>query len=254
MSEADKTRLEGVTIVWAGSMCAATALLGALEDVGATVERLPLIEFGPPENEREARQILSNLDRFSWILFTSARAAGAMAGLPSPAARVAAVGPATERRLLEQGWQVDLTPEQNDANGLADALNKELPVERPVLFVRGDRARRTLPDRLVAMGMSVEEVVGYTTHPVGSGRAEEAVRRIVDSADAVIMGSPLGVETLAGAAKPGTLGELKSGLKWFCLGAATHEALKIAGIEEVAFPSKASPKQLVEIFVSTFRK
>ncbi|MCP4675806.1 MAG: uroporphyrinogen-III synthase [Deltaproteobacteria bacterium] len=252
MSEADKTRLEGVTIVWTGSKDAATSLLGALEDVGATVERLPLIEFGPPEDELEVEQMFSNIDRFSWILFTSARAADGVAGLPSPAARVAAVGPATRRRLLEQGWRVDLTPEQNDANGLADALSEELPVERPVLFVRGDRARRALPDRLIAMGVSVEEVVVYATRPVGQRRAEDAVRRIVDSADAVIMGSPSGVETLIGATKPGALGELKPGLKWFCLGGATREALKTAGIQEVAFPKKTTPKQLVEIFFRAF--
>jgi len=252
LNEGDKIRLKGVTIVWTGSRDAATALLGALEDMGATIERLPLIEFGPPEDELEVKQILSNLDRFSWILFTSARAAGAVAGLPSPAARVAAVGPATRCRLIEQGWQVDLTPEQNDANGLADALKKELPVERPVLFFRGDRARRTLPERLVAMGMSVEEVVVYNTHPVGPGRAEEAVRRIVDSADAVIMGSPSGVETLAGAVMPGALSELKPGLKWFCLGAATRDALKMAGIEEVAFPKKITAKQLIQIFIRSF--
>ncbi len=242
--------LSGVSIIWIGSRDAAGLLLGALERAGAVVQRLPVVEFGAPADERRVEQILGELDHYSWVLFTSGQAVRSVAGRARPKTRVAAVGPATEALLCDHGWKVDLVPERNDASGLADALVASGPVPRePVLFIRGNQARRTLPDRLVTAGFAVEEVEVYSTHPVDLERVTRVVDRIDELAEVVIAGSPLGVKTLARAAAPRRLGRLKSGLKWICLGRTTRDALVNEGVEDAVFPGKMTAEQLVESVV-----
>ncbi len=250
----EATCLEGVTVIWTGSHDAASALLSAVERAGASVERLPLIEFGPPVDRECARQMLEDLDSFSWVLFTSAQAARAVADVSCTNARIAAVGPSTAAQLHEQGWSVDLVPSQHDSHGLADALRQETIPDRPVLFIRGDRAMPTLPRQLAASGFTIKEVEVYSTLPVDSERVVYVVQRIAEVADVVILGSPSGVQTLAAAVAPRSLCEIQPGIQWFCLGRATREALRTAGIENAVFPGKIAPEQFVESMTGVLNK
>ncbi|MCP4606894.1 MAG: uroporphyrinogen-III synthase [Proteobacteria bacterium] len=250
----DESCLKGVTAVWIGSYSAAHALLGAIEQAGASVERLPLIKFGPPTDAENVRQIFRDLDRFSWVLFTSAQAALGVAGLPRPKARIAAVGPSTAAKLKDQGWSVDLVPLQHNAQGLAQALERETVPSRPVLFVRGDRAMRTLPERLTVSGFTVEEVEVYSTLPVDFEDAVHVAKQIADIADIVIASSPFGVRTLADTVAPRSLGDIRPGLKWVCLGLSTREALEAAGVKDAVFPGKVAPSQFVESVINIVKK
>jgi uroporphyrinogen III methyltransferase/synthase len=245
--------LKGVTCIWTGSSDAAQELLLALEKAGATVERHPLIDFGPPADPDRVRVVLENLDRFSWVVFTSAQAAQAVKGLPPPSGRVATVGPSTEARLKENGWRVQLTPERHDAQGLAKALEETNQTCGDVLFVRGDRAGRTIPEQLASKGFQVEEIEVYTTVPVDSESAAQVARRIAKVADVAIMGSPSGVLTLSQAVAPLSLSEIKSGLKWVCLGRATSASLGENGVSDAAFPKKVIPQQFVKTVIKVLK-
>ena len=246
----DGARLTGATVVWTGSDRSGDALVRALRQEGADVERWPLVEIGPPEDRSGVDDALKRIDRYSWLLFTSAQAVASIRGhAPPRSARVAAVGPTTGASLEEIGWPIHLVPYRHDSSALADELEKIPNIERPLLFLRGDRAGRILPDRLEAIGLSVEEVVAYSSRPVEKARAKKVAERIVEVADAVVVASPLGAETLASAVAPESLVSIKPDLKWVCLGRSTRSALGKAGVGGAVCPDKVEPKELVVAFL-----
>ena len=155
--------LAGMKVVWTGSSTGARALFDAVIEAGAEIERLPLVSFHPPTDTARIDRIAAHLDQYAWIIFTSQEAVRRTAHWACPSAKVAAVGPATANLLAISGWPVNLIPESENAAGLADAFC-EMPLpSRPVLFVRGDKATKTLPKRMGAAGFRVDEVEVYGT-------------------------------------------------------------------------------------------
>ena len=239
-------RLKGVTVLWTGSPNAAEGLLGALEAEGAVVERHSLLSFGPPGDPVAAREKLGNLDGYDWLLFTSAQAARAVRGLSRPSARIGVVGAGTAEKLEEQGWQVDLIPAQQNAGALADEVALADRGHRRVLFLRGDKALRILPERLQSAGFFVDEVEVYSTHLSDQLLILEIVKKIEDIAHLVIVGSPAGVGVLRRAVGGASLDSIKPGLLWGCLGQTTAKALCDAGVESVVCPEKIDAPSFVE--------
>jgi uroporphyrinogen-III synthase len=237
--------LSEISVVWTGSPDAASALLKEFEDAGARVDRQPIIRFGPPSDVERAQLILSDLNGYSWILFTSAQAVRCVADISAPLANVAAVGPATAEYLRQIGWPVGLVPCRHDAGGLAEELLQLVDKRDKILFVRGDQARRTLPDKIKDAGLSLDEIEVYKAIPVSREQAKGVVQKISEGAKVVIVGSPMGVATLAAAASPLKLGELNPRVVWACLGTTTSEALAKQGINDPVYPGTIEPKVFV---------
>ncbi len=229
--------LAGVTIVWTGSPGSGDALFSDVRAKGAVIERLPLIAHGPPANPSAVRRVFSETDRFSRIVFTSAEAVRSSARWLPRGSACAAVGPATAARLTACGSPPDLVAPAQSAASLAESIIDTSPA-KPVLFVRGNRARRTLPDRLRGAGIDVEEIEVYITMAVPDARAHEIARRIGAVADVVVMGSPSGVEGLHRAVAPAPLSSIRGPSVWISLGGTTLSALAAAGASHpVRLPS-----------------
>ena len=63
-------------------------------------------------------------------------------------------------------------PTEYRAESLADALLSHGVAGRRLLLARTDRGRQVLPERLVAAGATVEQIVVYSTGEVAQPRAE----------------------------------------------------------------------------------
>jgi len=141
-----------------------------LEQLGAEVIELPSIALEPIDFELPA------LDRYAWIVFTSANGVEAFfdrglarAGLDARAlasARVASIGPGTERALGLRGIRADLVPERFVAESLLEAFPHPESPDACVLIARAATARDVLPDGLAARGYTVEVLAVYRTVPV----------------------------------------------------------------------------------------
>ena len=79
--------------------------------------------------------------------------------------RLAAIGPGTAAEIRRYGLAVDVVPAEYHAESLADALAADAAGKR-FLLARANRGRQVLPERLVAAGAIVEQVVVYSTHDV----------------------------------------------------------------------------------------
>ncbi len=178
--ELDLAPLKGRRIAVTRPASQAGALIEGLRDLGAEPVSTPTIRISDPPDPGALRGAIATLDRYDWLVFTSANGverfwreleAEGRDGLPA-SALVAAIGPATAEALRARGCRPHVVPEEYVAEAVADALIAfgELAGRR-VLLPRAAGARQVLPERLRAAGAEVDEVIAYESHPDPEGIA-----------------------------------------------------------------------------------
>jgi uroporphyrinogen III methyltransferase/synthase len=131
------------------------------------VLELPAVAIGPVDFA------LPPLDRYRWLVFTSAngvtaffesglaadgRDARALAGL-----RLAVIGPGTAAALAARGLRADLVPERFVAESLLDSFPAPAADGERVLLARAEQARDVLPEGLSERGYEVDVLAVYRT-------------------------------------------------------------------------------------------
>jgi hydroxymethylbilane synthase len=164
--------LAGLRIMVTRADRQAAALSRALESRGAVAVECPVITIEPIALSPLA---LAELDRYDWIVFSSANGVDRLlqelgaTGREIPThIKVAAIGPKTAARLREHGIKPALVPDEFVAEALADALAAEMDRggwgagQRPrVLLPRAAGSREVLPERLRAFGAEVTVLETY---------------------------------------------------------------------------------------------
>jgi uroporphyrinogen III methyltransferase/synthase len=171
--------LFGRTVAVTRARAQASGLAGRLRELGAEVVEAPAIRItqleGPaPEPGHYDLICLTSpngVDALFARLAAAGRDARALAG-----ARVAAIGPGTERALSRHGLIADVVPERFVAEGLVEAL-ADVPVSR-ALVARAAEARNVLPDALRARGAEVDVMPLYETvaEPLSAGQRAAVAR------------------------------------------------------------------------------
>lgn len=124
-------RLAGRRVLVTRSARQASRLSEELRALGAIPVEVPVIEIVPPESYAPLDDALRNLDRYDWLILTSANAARALSerathlgvNLQRAATlQVAAVGPATAAEAQKTGLTVALVPDSYVAESLIEKL------------------------------------------------------------------------------------------------------------------------------------
>ncbi len=144
-------------------------LVRPLEELGATVSCLPLVEIRELADYSTLDAVLDRLARYRWLVFTSVNGVHAflrrlrqrgkdlraLGGLS-----LAAIGPATADALRSYHLEPDLVPEEYRSESLAAALRERVRGQR-VLLARADRGRELLREHLAEVA-EVEQVAVYS--------------------------------------------------------------------------------------------
>lgn len=155
----------------------ASELVTLLRELGADVDELPTIRIQAVEKKEERAafvEMLLSAHQYDWIVFTSpngvtsffeafyqhyqdARSLGA--------ARIAAIGPGTEKKIREYRFSVDLIPPEFVAESLLEELKKVDVENLRILLPRASGARAFLATALEDLGAIVDDVPVYHTVP-----------------------------------------------------------------------------------------
>ncbi|GLX96253.1 bifunctional uroporphyrinogen-III C-methyltransferase/uroporphyrinogen-III synthase [Herbidospora sp. NBRC 101105] len=189
-----------------------------LRSYGAVPEEVPTISVEPPRTPQQMDRAIKGLvtGRYEWVAFTSANAVKAVRekfeeyGLDARAfagLKVAAVGEATARALVEFGVKPDLLPTgEQSSEGLLEEwppYDSMLDPINRVLLPRADIATDTLVAGLTELGWECDDVTAYRT--VRAAPPPEEIRNAIKSGgfDAVLFTSSSTVRNLVGiAGKP----------------------------------------------------
>jgi uroporphyrinogen III methyltransferase/synthase len=239
--------LAGQRVVVTRAAHQAEELARPLRDSGAEVILLPTIAIVPPADPRPLQEAVRNLDRFGWIVFSSANAVAAVAKelgeeVTVPRARVAVVGSATRQAVEKLGWRVDVVP----AKFVAEDLVAEIPEESlrgaRVLIPAAAVTRDVLAQGLAKKGAMVDVVEAYRNIMPEEARAQ-AVQVFTPGLkpDWVTFTSSSAVENLI--AVLGT--EPLHGVKIASIGPVTSASIEAHGLKVDAQPEEHTIAALV---------
>jgi uroporphyrinogen III methyltransferase/synthase len=157
-----------------------------LEELGAVVSLLPVVEVREPADWAPVDRALADMACYQWLVFTSANGVDALirrlrqTGRDLRALgslRLAVIGPATAEALRRYHLEPDVIPAVYDSESLAAALMERVAGQR-VLLARADRGRDVLRERLARVA-EVEQIAVYSQVDAVEPAAEvvEALRR-----------------------------------------------------------------------------
>jgi uroporphyrinogen-III synthase len=221
-----------------------------LEDEGADVISLPLLELQPPTDPRALSAAAEQLYRYRWVLFASPSAVDAFVDAVREAAtesalrlvKFAAVGPATARALKSAGLNVDVEADLSSGEGLFLAIRESIQPGDQLLLPAAEEGRPELNDALLAAGFSVTKVAAYRSRVTEQDPA--SVHAAFDPLpDVALFGSPRTVDAFA---------QLEGGAPYLssracvAIGPTTAAALREHGASNVVVAASPTAEALVE--------
>jgi uroporphyrinogen III methyltransferase/synthase len=164
----------------------AQSLANLLGELGAGVLFQPAIEIAPPDDWQPVDRALAELERYDWLVFSSANGVRALLDRllatrdlrALGSVKLAAIGPGTADELAHYHLRADLVPDEYRAESLAEALWRAAGPKARFLLVRASRGREVLAQELSAAGGQVEQIVVYSSRDVT--RPEADIARLVD--------------------------------------------------------------------------
>jgi len=144
-------------------------LSGLLQEFGADVIEVPIIEIHAPDSYEALDTALQNIIQYDWLVLTSVNGVEALFTRLQPLGlsvdslqhlKIAAIGPATEERIQDHGLVVDVVPPRYVAEEVVRALRRLVKGEK-VLLVRAKVARDVIPDELRHAGAQVDVAEAY---------------------------------------------------------------------------------------------
>jgi uroporphyrinogen III methyltransferase/synthase len=253
--------LWGKTVVVTRSRDQASRLVAALSAAGARCLEVPTIEIAPPVDFAPLDAALQHLNRYDWLIFTSANGVTAFIdrlyhmGLDVRAlgrAQIAVIGPATAEALEKYGLMADVVPKTFQAEGLLEVLTPRLMGGTRMLLARAEQARDVLPEGLAELGMAVDVVPVYRAVPPESVPQEAAGVLQDGRVDILTFTSSATVHNFAGLVGQEKFRSLAASRVVASIGPITTATLKEYGItptiEPAAFTIPALAAAIIEYF------
>lgn len=229
--------LKGKRIVLTKSEQEQDEIGAALEEAGAEVLSMPLIQVEPVVDAQQSVEILKGLATYEWIVFTSVNGVKyffetffkAFKDIRSfGGARIACVGHRTAAEVQALHLEVDLIPEQATGVALAKELVEtgSLP-SAYVLWVCGDKVNKEALSMLEGKGEAILDVFEvYKTSLRDLKHDEVAASFRKHGAHGMLFASPSAAESFADQAAQLLRGTKAIVPKTVSIGPTTTEAMK----------------------------
>jgi uroporphyrinogen III methyltransferase/synthase len=179
-------------------------LANPLRERGADVLEIPVIKIVAPKKKDPIKEAIQSLNSYDWLVFTSPNGASEFFKLffqlhqdlrDIGGVRIAAVGPATARKVMEYRLQVDAMPEDYVSKNIIDAIGQIQSIENlRILLLRAEVANPELPKALEDMGGIVDDVACYQTVAEKEDPQGSSARLLEDGADWITFTSGSTVE------------------------------------------------------------
>jgi len=255
VGEASSTGLAGKRIVITRAAAQSEALARELSSRGAIPVVFPLVAFAEPEDFAPLDAAIAEIERFDWMILTSAQAMRSLAKRcenlklslvrSESKLRICCVGPVSAEAARQAGLAVEYVAETHTGAALAEELGNRLHGAK-VFLPRSDRANPDLPAALKRYGAQVIEVIAYRTlRPTATD--ERNLRQIADgAADAVLFFSPSAVHHFAELFGGEQLRGLEDKLAITAVGPVTGNALREAGVRRMVIAGDTTAAAVIE--------
>jgi len=253
--------LAGKRIIITRSAAQSEALARELSACGAIPVVLPLVSFAHPEDFAPLDAAIAEIERFDWMILTSAQAVRAVVMRSEELKRslirsesklrIASVGPVTAEAARKAGLLVEHVAETHSGAALAEELGNRLQGGK-VFLPRSDRGNPDLPRALKRHGAKVTEVIAYRTLRPSAVDERNFGQIAEGAADAVLFFSPSAVQHFAELFGGEQLPALQDKLAIAAVGPVTANALRDAGVRRMVLAGDTTAAAVVEALEEHF--
>lgn len=234
-----------------------------LRQQGAVPIEMPVIRLVEPESWEPVDAALAEMERFDWLVFTSANGVTAlqrhldeigddMRALKGP--RIAAIGPKTTAAAAAADLRVSLCPPEYVAEALVAALAEEGLAGKKILLLRAAEARDVLPDQAREAGAEVTVAPVYRTLPAET-LDPQAVKMLEDKAvDFVTFASSSSVSNFVNALGHERARTLLADVCVACIGPITANTARELGLPTTVVPEEYTIEALVDALVAHYER
>ena len=246
--------LEGKRIAITRPIDQSDEFAGILSRLGGEPVKFPVIAIAPPDSWNAADKAIFNLERYSWLIFTSTNGVQSFVGRlielekdiqeSLSSVKICAVGLKTADAVEGYGLRVDFIPEEFRGEAIVEGF-KEIGAEgEKILLPRAQVGREILPEELTKMGMKVDVVPVY-----------KIIRPKIDASwfkmmlnrkeiDVVTFTSGSCVRNFIELMGSGEYKILLSGIKIACISPVTADAVRKYGLEADIVPERYTIEDL----------
>ena len=257
----DNRPLFGKRILVTRARHQASALSKLLSEHGAQPIELPAIDIQVTANTEELDHVISNLERYQWIVFTSVNGVNAFfqrlhaLKLDSRTLKgliIGAIGPATAKALERRGIIPDYVPEVYTSQGFLVGLSSRDIAGQRFLLPRADIADKELTEGISQLGAEVHEVVVYRTVPAAGAISRAKQMLLSGEIDVITFTSSSTVSNLVAVFKEE--GPAIISAKVACIGPKTADIATKAGLRVDIVASEHTIPGLVATIEQYFKK
>ncbi len=244
----------------------APELVDRLVMLGAEAIEAPMTRILPPEDFGPLDEALAQVDKFDWVIFSSANAvdsfmsrliAGGRDARALKGVRLCTVGPATRDRLHRYALKVDLVPEEGRPEGIVKALEGAGGLDgKSFLLPRANVGREVLAEELRRAGGDVVDVTAYRILVTEAERdGEPDIYRLLleRRIDVVTFTSASTVRNFVELLGREQAQDLLQQTTVACVGPVTAEAASQLGIQTTIMPGEYTIPALVDAIVEHYR-
>lgn len=208
----------------------------------------PMIEINFLKNPEDI-SILKRLSGFGWVFMTSTNGVDGFfqllrkqnINLPQEL-KIGIVGKKTEEALHRYGYAASFIPETFDALAMAEEFIGFYASDKPVLLIRGNLSRPTLPEKLEEEQIAYEALEVYETTYCMESR--QKLNQELQAVNFITFTSPSTVEAFVQLAEciPNTA-------TYICIGKTTEEKAKQLGIPDVYTSTPYTTDAMLDLIV-----
>lgn len=237
----------------------ASELAHQLEQLGADVLELPLIEIVDRTDEAREQELLATVHQYRWLLFTSANGVDGFFRKfykTHPDIRIlggvsiACIGTSTARAVRQHHLEVDFIPGKAVGEAFIESFLQQNSVEHEtVLVVTGNLNREVIVDGLNKARAIVDTLQVYNTLPTDLSRHPEARRFREQGADIVTFTASSTVDNFIRQAENLALAEAARKPLFASIGPVTSKRLREKGLPVDVEASESNLTSLVDAIV-----
>ena len=227
------------------------AFSGRLREAGIEAVNLELITTAPVDHLSSLRERLGDIENFDGFFFTSPMAASVFLKQSARqfGGKIYVLGERTKVIFENAGITVEYRADANTADELIAAFGDAEFAGKRLLFVRGDKSMRTIPEMLAGKA-TVEEVVVYRTvdiSPDGAAISDIQKRLSAGEIDLVCFFSPSAVESFGRIFR-------RVDIKAAAIGRTTARQARDAGIEVDFVSERANALDFADGLIAYIKK
>ncbi|MFD1414023.1 uroporphyrinogen-III synthase [Oceanobacillus jeddahense] len=209
---------------------------------------VPMIEINFDESP-ENQTIIERLSDFSWVLITSANGVHGFFQLLNKhhiqlpqALNIGVVGKKTEGILETYGYTASFVPETFDALTMTDEFFFRYKRDKPVLLIRGNLSRPTLPKKLQEAQIPFETLEVYET--MYSTESKAVLNQVLPTINYITFTSPSTVDAFIALAK-----YVPDKAAYICIGRTTEEKAQELGVPNLYTSTPYTTDAMLDLIV-----